>query len=168
MDILGSIDNASLKSSEGKKTVCHIIVTSEKLIVVRVLDRHKEIIEHPAEGSNFGGGTRGSYFAAQMLQKQMIDDAYKRGKEIENNLDDYMKSNPEGLEMIPYDEITKAVLSKGTLFSLPGLKVFTNNGEFDFRLIHNNFAKSGKLDPETFSSYSDPLRKALGEKLEIK
>ncbi len=103
-----------------------------------------------------------------MLQKQMIDDAYKRGKEIEDNLDDYIKSNPVGVETIQYENITKVVISGGTIFSLPSLSIYTKDGEFDYKLIHNNFEKAGKLSPETMKSYSDPLKTVLNEKLKIK
>ncbi len=59
MNVLGSIDNASYKSPEGKKAVCHIIITPQELIIAKVLDRHKEIQMHRVNGSDFGGGARG-------------------------------------------------------------------------------------------------------------
>lgn len=168
MHVIGSIDNAIKKAPDGARATCHIIITLEKLVIVQVLDRHKEIKEHPVNGSIYGGGARGSYIGAQKLQKELIDEAYKRGKEIENNIEEYLNSNPTGLKVIQYNEIKKAILSRGSLFSLPNLDLFTDDDELSFKLIHNNFEGNGKLTPETLGAYSKSLERVLGEKLELK
>lgn len=168
MEVIGRIDNASGLGADGTKAIFHLIFTYGSLVIAKVLDRKKYIREHPLRGQNFGSGLSGTYMAAKALTVQMIDEAQARGLEIEKDLDSYVESNPEGLRIIKYSEISEVRFSGGSIFSLPYIQFITSEGDFNFKLNHDNYEKAGKLKKETYNSYHSALSHVFEGILKIK
>lgn len=168
MEIIGSIDNAALHHGDQRRPVYHLIFTSGMLVMVRVMNRSDERMKNPIRGADFGGGMQGSYSAAKNFQIWSLGEAQKRGEQVEKDLDNYVSSGPKGLKLLPYATISGATFSGGSLFKLPFLKLSTDEGEMEFRLIHNNYEKAGKLSKDIYNKYLGILEKVFRESLKIK
>lgn len=168
MEIIGSIDNAALHDGDSRKPVYHLIFARETVVMARVLNRREELARNPIRSKEFGGGMQGSYLGARNMQMRLIKEAQERGTRIEQDLDSYISSNPEGLKLLGYSKIPEVTFSGGTVFKLPYLLISSEEGEMEFRLIHNNYAKAGKLDGDTYNRYLGTLQKAFSENLRIK
>ncbi len=82
---------------------------------------------------------------------------------MENGLDSYTSARPEGLNLVHYSTIPG-----GTLFKRSFLILNSEEGEMEFRLIHNNYANAGRLDKETYGKYLATLEKVFTENLKIR
>ena len=90
MEIIGSIDNAALHNGGESKPLYHLVFTTEMLVMARVMNRRDELKAHPIQGREFGGGMQGSIRGARSLQIWIINEAQKRGAELEKELDTYI------------------------------------------------------------------------------
>lgn len=133
--------------------------------MARVMDWHDELQEHPIHGRDSGGGMQGSFRDARNIQLWMVKEAQKRGEQVERDLDGYISGKPDGLKLLRYSTISSAAFSGGTLFKLPFLKLSTEEGEMEFRLIHNNYEKAGKLEKDVYARYLETLKRAFGVNL---
>lgn len=167
MVIIGSIDNAALHDGDDRKPLYHLIFTREMLVMANVMNRREELARNPIHSSDFGSGMRGTYLGARNLQMWVIQEALKRGSRIEGDLDSYISSHPEGMRLLRYSQVSGVAFSGGTIFKLPYLLVKTEEEELEFRLIHNNYAKAGKLDAETYSRYLKTLQSVFQANLKL-
>lgn len=167
MEIIGSIDNAVLHDGDDRKPLYHLIFTTEMLVMARIMNRRDESRKNPVRSMNFGGGMQGSYLGARNLQMQLINEAEKLGTQVEQDLDSYISSSPKGLKLLRYSTISNATFSGGTLFKLPYLALATEEGVMEFRLIHNNYEKAGKLTKDVYGRYLTTLQMAFSENLKI-
>ena len=170
MEILGSIDCASRAGAIDGQALYHLIFTEESIIAARVLVRKDELkkVEGEIKARTSGAVTWTVNSMAKAAQMRFFEDAMSRGKEIEKDLDNYVASDPAGLDVIDYSRITKVEVSKGTMFGLPYIRLLLANREVRFNPIRNIFEKAGKLDDELFKQYRDTLKKAFGTKMRIK
>lgn len=167
--ITGSIDNAGIWNSN-----YHLVFTEHELIQFVVMTGRERVSDiYHADMANPSrmvpvAGAVSNYSTTRNEIQAIVAENVRRGKEIEENLDEKMKGDPSSFTRIPYENIDSVEISNGSALALPHLIIKTGRRSVKFHLLHNNYQGRGRLDGETFSSYRNTLERVFGEKLNVK
>ena len=170
MEVHGGIDCAARVGRDDGQSLYHLILTEDSVIIAKVLVRKEELkkVEDRIRTKTTSVVTWSANAMAKAVQMEFFEEAWDRGRKIEKDLEAYMESRPDEIEVLDYSRISRVDLSKGTMFGPPFLKFILLNKEIRFNLVHNIFEKAGKLDDNVYLYYLKSLKKAFGNKLKIK
>ena len=172
VSVLGSIDNAWKRD---KITfVHHLVFTEDSILIFDLFDKkdlRKEMRQYLMSDplTMLPGPTQNYAYMADSKQvyKEIIDQAIYNGKKIEDDIDSEISRQPPEFREVDYAGITEITLRQGKHLHLPKLIILSKEGKMEYNLMHNNYEKTAKLDDETFNSYKELIKKALGEKANI-
>ena len=169
VSVIGSIDNAGIWNTQ-----YHLIFTHNELLQFKVMsgkERVSEIykanMENPTRMVPVAGRIS-EYSTTKQEVERIVSENIKRGKEIEENLEEKLNEKPSNFTKISYDSIDSAELANGTSMTLPHLVIKIGHKSIKFHLLHNNYQGRGKLDLETFRHYRSILETSLAEKMRVK
>ena len=171
--IIGSIDNAW--KHEHSTDIHHLIFTEKSVLIFGVLS--KEYIKTEASHylstdpinsiPNVLTHRYALHRDSKNIDNEIVEQAIFRGTQIEKNLDSEIAKIPPAFREIDYTDITKIILSQGKFGESPSLSILTKKSKLKFRLMHNNYEGSSRIDEETFAKYADTLKKAIGDQAKI-
>ncbi len=173
MNIIGSIDNAWQKSKI--TNVHHLIFTENEMFIFDVLNKRdirSEVLEYlrsdPLTMAPIGAvQSYEDLRASKAIHMQIISEAISAGKDVEKNFEEQISKKPPNYREIKYDDISRVILKQGRHLELPSLTFNTAKGKEEFKLMHNNYEKTSKLDQQTFTNYRSTLERALQSKLSV-
>lgn len=170
MTVLGGIDNASRAGRDDDMALYHLIFTEDRMISVRVMKRKEEFDRERTRIDYKPNGvvTWTTSTIAKEVHMRLYEEAIKRGTSIQDNLEEYLESNPEWFETVHYSTITRVEFSKGTMFAMPYIRLIQSNIQIKYNLLRNIFEKAGKIEDDVFKQYRETLKKAFGNRLIIK
>lgn len=167
--IIGSIDNAYIYN-----TAYHLVFSDNQLYVFMTMPGKET--RHDMRVASMSNPTRmvpivNNYSDYRTMKNEVMllsSENMRRGKEIEEHLDEKLGEEPRSYETIEYATVTSAELSAGTVFSLPHVIIEYGKSKKKFRLNQRNYQGRGKLPDEVFAEYERVLKEALGDRLLVK
>ncbi len=169
MEIHGGIDNALRHGSDYKDTVFHLVFTGSSVYALKVLDRkeEKENLDLDSIRAELTPGSSSNALQSR-IQMRLVSRALEEGKAAEQDFHEFVENNPQKVEKIDYSRIVSVEFSRGSLFSLPYLRLVMGNTDRKYDLVRDNFDKAGKLKVEVFQEYLSVLKNALGSKISVR
>lgn len=170
MEILGGIDCASRVGRYNGQALYYLIFTEDSIVAAKILNNKDELqkMKEQMDPKSSGVVIWSSNAMLKAAQIKVYDEVESRGRKIMKNLEEYIDSDPEGLELIEYSKISGVELSKGSMFGVPHLRLIIANTEIRFNLMRNIFERAGKLDDDVYRIYHKVLKKAFGNRLRIR